>query len=234
MTPGSRDRVPHQGPRREPASPSAWVSASLCGAGEGETEHGTWGDCAVHVSRAQARRLASEAGGTEDGPRCLCPSTCHIGGTQGERDERGQNRVPERPGRAVGTGAPVTRGLAVEHPSLRSQVLGREGRGKAEGWGPCRRPPRGPRGATAQRHPRREGRGPEVSCKRAASRSGRCVSACACARGEPSAPGPTRSPPPNHLSQRLRVAARGSPGDISSVTVRRTPLACGARPGEAA
>ena len=31
MTPGSRDRVPHQGPRREPASPSAWVSSSLSG-----------------------------------------------------------------------------------------------------------------------------------------------------------------------------------------------------------
>ena len=30
MIPGSWDRVPHQAPRREPASPSAYVSASLC------------------------------------------------------------------------------------------------------------------------------------------------------------------------------------------------------------
>ena len=30
MTLGSRDRVPHWAPRREPASPSACVSASLC------------------------------------------------------------------------------------------------------------------------------------------------------------------------------------------------------------
>ena len=30
VTPGSWDRVPHQAPCMEPASPSAWVSASLC------------------------------------------------------------------------------------------------------------------------------------------------------------------------------------------------------------
>ena len=29
VTPGSRDRVPHWGPRREPASPSPYVSAPL-------------------------------------------------------------------------------------------------------------------------------------------------------------------------------------------------------------
>ena len=29
VTPGSQDRVPRQAPHREPASPSAWVSASL-------------------------------------------------------------------------------------------------------------------------------------------------------------------------------------------------------------
>ena len=30
FTPGSWDRVPHQAPHREPTSPSAYVSASLC------------------------------------------------------------------------------------------------------------------------------------------------------------------------------------------------------------
>ena len=30
MIPGSWDRVPHQAPLEEPASPSAYVSASLC------------------------------------------------------------------------------------------------------------------------------------------------------------------------------------------------------------
>ena len=30
MIPGSWDRVPHQAPCREPASPPAYVSASLC------------------------------------------------------------------------------------------------------------------------------------------------------------------------------------------------------------
>ena len=30
VTPGSQDQVPHRTPRREPASPSACVSASLC------------------------------------------------------------------------------------------------------------------------------------------------------------------------------------------------------------
>ena len=30
MIPGSQDGVPHRAPRREPAPPSAYVSASLC------------------------------------------------------------------------------------------------------------------------------------------------------------------------------------------------------------
>ena len=30
VIPGSWDRVPHQAPHREPASPSAYVSGSLC------------------------------------------------------------------------------------------------------------------------------------------------------------------------------------------------------------
>ena len=30
VTPGTWDQVPHQAPCRKPASPSAWVSASLC------------------------------------------------------------------------------------------------------------------------------------------------------------------------------------------------------------